>query len=74
VGACVLSWAIWIVRNDFIFNKKKVPILYAGYSFSYPLDPYVVPFLASGGAQEHGYWVQTFDDGYTGIYTAVLEL
>jgi hypothetical protein len=25
VGVCALLWAIWIVRNDFIFNKKSYP-------------------------------------------------
>ena len=30
VGVCALLWAIWNVCNDFIFNKKKFPILSAG--------------------------------------------
>jgi hypothetical protein len=25
VGVCALFWAIWKVRNDFIFNKKSFP-------------------------------------------------
>jgi hypothetical protein len=25
VGVCALFWAIWTVRNDFIFNKKNFP-------------------------------------------------
>jgi hypothetical protein len=37
VGVCALLWAIWIVHNDFIFNKKKFPIFFACYFFGYPL-------------------------------------
>jgi hypothetical protein len=25
VGTCALLWAIWHVRNDFIFNKSRFP-------------------------------------------------
>jgi hypothetical protein len=25
VGICALIWAIWHVRNDFIFNRSKFP-------------------------------------------------
>ena len=24
VGVCALCWAIWLCRNDLVFNKKKV--------------------------------------------------
>jgi hypothetical protein len=25
VGTCAILWAIWHVRNDFIFNKSRFP-------------------------------------------------
>jgi hypothetical protein len=25
VGVCAIVWAMWNVRNDFIFNKQKTP-------------------------------------------------
>jgi hypothetical protein len=41
VGVCALLWAIWNVRNDFVFNKKKLSIIPAGYPYGYALDPYM---------------------------------
>jgi hypothetical protein len=65
VGVCALLWVIWTVRNDVSINKKKFPIFYAGYSFGYLLDPYVVLSPARGCALGHRYWVQPFGDGST---------
>jgi hypothetical protein len=42
VGVCALLWAIWNVRNDYIFNKAKNYFLYVGYTAGYPLDLYVI--------------------------------
>jgi hypothetical protein len=27
VGVCIVLWALWKTRNDFVFNKLKVPSL-----------------------------------------------
>jgi hypothetical protein len=42
------------------------PIILVGYSFGYPLDPYVVFSPAGGVASGYEYWVQPFGDGSTG--------
>jgi hypothetical protein len=55
VGICAMLWAIWRVRNDFIFNKKKFPIIFAGNSFGHSLDPYVVLPTAGGRVSGFGY-------------------
>jgi hypothetical protein len=65
VGVCAMLWAIWKVRNDFIFNKKKNPIIFAGNSFNHSLDPYVLLPIADGRASGFGYWVQPVGDGST---------
>jgi hypothetical protein len=65
VGVCALLWAIWNVRNDFIFNKKKFSIFSAGYPLGYSLDPYVVLYPTGGCAPGLGYWVQPLGDGST---------
>lgn len=54
VGVCALLWALWNVRNDFVFNKKSFPC-YVGYFFGYALDSYVVFPAVGGGAPGHGY-------------------
>jgi hypothetical protein len=41
VGVCALLWAIWNVRNDFVFNKIKLSIIPAGYPYGYALDLYM---------------------------------
>jgi hypothetical protein len=71
VGVCALLWAIWNVRNNCIFDKKKLSIISAGYSFGYPLDPYVVLSAPRGGAPCHGYWVQPTGNGSTGFLQPV---
>jgi hypothetical protein len=42
------------------------PIILVGYSFGYPLDPYVVFSPAGEAASGHEYWVQLIGDGSTG--------
>uniref|UniRef100_A0A0A8Z383 Uncharacterized protein n=1 Tax=Arundo donax TaxID=35708 RepID=A0A0A8Z383_ARUDO len=39
-----LCWAIWLTRNDVIFNKRKITILYAGDLQRDILDQLLVPF------------------------------
>jgi hypothetical protein len=41
-------------------------IIFAGYSFDYPLDPYVVLSPACEAPLGHGYWVQSFGKSSTG--------
>jgi hypothetical protein len=71
VGVCALLWAIWNVRNDFIFNKKNFPSFLQVYSTSYSLDPYAVLSPAGGCAPGYGYWVQPLGDGSTGFIQPV---
>jgi hypothetical protein len=66
VGTYAISWAIWHVRNDFIFNKSHFPLFFTGYSFGYPLDPYMVLSPTYGAPSGHGYLVQPFGNGSTG--------
>jgi hypothetical protein len=70
VGVCALLWAVWNVRNDFTF-QMKLSIIFAGYSFGYPLYPYVVLFAAGGATPGYGYWVQPSGDGSTGFLQPV---
>jgi hypothetical protein len=63
---CALFFgAIWKVRNDFVFNKKNFPIIFAGYPYGYPLDPYVVLSTVGGGATCFEYWVQPTSNNNT---------
>jgi hypothetical protein len=55
VGACALLWAIWNIRNDYIFNNAKSTFVYAGYLNGYTLDSYVVLPITNGEAREFGY-------------------
>ena len=49
VGAAALCWALWLIRNDVVFNKKICFIFYAGYSCMYAMTPYLVyPAEAEG--------------------------
>jgi hypothetical protein len=43
--------------NDFVFNNNKNSIIFAGYTFGYSLDPYVVLSLVGGGSPGQGLWV-----------------
>jgi hypothetical protein len=52
VGVYDVLWAMWNVRNDFIFNKLKNQ-LFASYSYGYALDPYVILSPTSGGVRYH---------------------
>jgi hypothetical protein len=67
VGVCAIVWAIWNVRNDFIFNKQKPHC----YSLGHILDLYVVLYPSRGAASCHGVWVQPFGDGRTGFLQSV---
>jgi hypothetical protein len=53
IGACAIVWALWNTRN--------------GYPNGYALDPYVVLSSTIGAAGCHGFWVQPFGDGRTGL-------
>jgi hypothetical protein len=61
VGVCAVIWAIWNTRNDFVFNKLKKLCL-VGYSYGYPLDPYVVLSPTREAAGGDRFWVQPFGD------------
>jgi hypothetical protein len=62
----VIIWAIWITRNDFIFNKPKKTLIFAGYPYGYPLNSFVVLSLTRGAVGGDGFWVQSFGDGSSG--------
>ena len=69
VGVCALLWAIWHVRNDFIFNTSC--FFPAGYPASCSLDKYEVMPTAGGAPTGHGFWVQPLGDGRLGIIQPV---
>jgi hypothetical protein len=62
---------MWNTRNDFIFNKPKKTLIFAGYSYGYPLDSYVVLSPTRGAAFGDGLWVQPFGDGSSGFIQPV---
>jgi hypothetical protein len=70
VGVCVIFWAIWNTRNDFIFNKQKA-LIFAGYPYGYQLDSYMVLSPTRGAAGGNGFWVQPFGDGSLGYIQPV---
>jgi hypothetical protein len=51
-------------------TNQKI-LIYAGYPYGYPLDPYVVLSLARGAAGGDGFWVQPFGDGSSGFIQLV---
>jgi hypothetical protein len=71
VGVCAVLWAIWKVRNDWIFNKKKLPSFFVGYSGGYPPDLCVVLSTAGGRPIGCGYWVQPIENGGSGFLQPV---
>jgi hypothetical protein len=71
MGVCAIIWAIWNTRNDCIFNKTKKKLIYAGYPYGYPLDPYVVLSPARGAVEGDGFWVQPCGDGSSGFIQLV---
>jgi hypothetical protein len=63
-------WAIWNSRNDHHFNKpKNTP--FAGYSYGYPLNPYVVLSPTREAAGGDRFWVEPVGDGSTRFITPV---
>jgi hypothetical protein len=50
---------------------SRKTFFYAGYSFGYPLDPYVVLSPTRGAARGDGFWVQPFGDGSSGFIQPV---
>ena len=64
---CAVLWAIWNIRNGLVFNQQKSTYFFAGYPFSYLLDPYVVLSPSNGSAQGRGFWVQYLGDGSQGF-------
>jgi hypothetical protein len=58
---------MWNIRNNFIFNKLKKKIIFAGYLYDHPLDFYVVISLTKGGVGGDGFWIQPFRDGCSGF-------
>jgi hypothetical protein len=71
VGVCAIIWAIWNTWNDFIFNKTKKTLIFVGYPYGYPLDPYVVLSPTREAAGGDGFWVQLFGDGSSGYIQPV---
>jgi hypothetical protein len=47
----------------FYIKKIIFSIIFAGYSFSYTLDLYMVLSPADGAALAHGFWVQPSGNG-----------
>jgi hypothetical protein len=59
LGVCAVIWATWNTRNDFIFNISKKN---TGYSYSYPLDMYVVLSPTREAAGDDKFWMQPFKE------------
>jgi hypothetical protein len=53
------------------FLTTQVFHLFSGYSFSYPLDPYVVLSTIAGRASGYEYWVQPIGDSSMGFLQPV---
>jgi hypothetical protein len=53
VGVCPVVWALWNTRNYFVFNKPKK--ILTGYSYGYPMDPYMVQSPTRGAARGNGF-------------------
>jgi hypothetical protein len=51
-------------------TNRKI-LLFAGYSYGYPLDTYVVLSPTRGAAGGDGFWVQPVGDGSMGFITPV---
>jgi len=47
VGASSFCWAIWLTRNDIVFDKVVAPS-FAGYLQEYLLDQVLVPVTKGG--------------------------
>jgi hypothetical protein len=71
VGVCTVIWAIWNNRNDHVFNKPKKILRFAGYSYGYPLDSYVVLSPTREAVRGDGFWVQPIGNGSTRFITPV---
>jgi hypothetical protein len=53
----------------YLTNQKT--LIFAGYPYGYPLDPYVVLSPTRGAAGSDGFWVQPFGDGSSGFIQPV---
>jgi hypothetical protein len=66
VGSCAMLWALWNVRNDYIFNRTKQN----SFMQVMPLDLYVVLNTINEQARGGGFLVQPPGVGCAGrIYT-----
>ena len=52
VGAAALMWAIWCTRNDLIFEKKNIYLIYAGCLPSV-LAATLIPVAACGYKEDY---------------------
>jgi hypothetical protein len=63
VVVCVVIWALWNNAKMTLCLRNREKNFVVGYSYGYPLDPYVVLSLTRGAAGGDEFWVQPFGDG-----------
>jgi hypothetical protein len=70
---CALFFGRYGMCGTISYLIRKVFHIPAGYSFAYPLDPYVVLSPAYGGVSSYEYWVHPFWQRLHGTYTADMD-
>jgi hypothetical protein len=51
------------IQEIILFLTNQKIIIFAGYSYGYLMDLYVVLSSTKGAAKDDGFWMQSFEDG-----------